>query len=88
MVEIMNGDVLKRVFKPIQIKTTYTMFDWLVERNMTLSKYLDFMKYSECEKSKNRTCKNFDCRFNYRILHKIEKTGDYEELKEMVIYHA
>ena len=89
MVELtMNGDTLKHIFKPIPIKTNYTMFDWLKDRNMSLEKYLDFMQYVECAKSKDRTCANFDCRNNFRLLHKIEKTGDYGKLKEMVIYHA
>lgn len=84
----MNGNLLKNVFKPYPIKTTYTMFDWLVERNMTLKKYLEFRKPIECAKSKDNTCANFNCKWNHRTLHAIERTGDYEKLKEMVIYHA
>lgn len=84
----MNGNILKNAFKPIPIKTTYTMFDWLNERNMTLKKHLDMIQYIECDKSKDGTCANFDCRYNYRLLHKIELTGDYEKLKEMVVYHG
>ena len=84
----MNSNVLKNIFKPYPIKTTYTMFDWLVERNMTLKKHLEFKRHTECAKSKDNTCANFECNWNYRILHEIERTGDYEKLKEMVIYHA
>ena len=64
------------------------MFDWLHERNMTLKKYLNDMKCIECAKSKDNTCANLECKWNYRSLHEIERTGDYNKLKEMVIYHA
>lgn len=84
----MNVNVLKNVFKPIPIKTTYTMFDWLNERDMSLKKYLNLMQYVECAKSKDGTCANFDCNFNYRLLRKIELTGDYGKLKEKVVYHG
>ena len=89
MVELtMNGDVLKSMFNPIPIKTTYTLFDWLNERDMSLEKYLHYLKYVECAKSKDKSCANFECANNFRLLHKIEKTGNYDELKEMVVYHG
>ena len=79
MVELtMNGDKLKNLFKPIPIKTSYNLFDWLAERNMSLKRYLEFIQNTECAKSKDKTCANFKCQYNYRLLHKLVLTGKYD----------
>ena len=44
----MHGENLKRLFKPIPIKTNYGFFDSLKDRNMTLKDWLDAMKTMEC----------------------------------------
>ena len=67
----MHGDVLKRLFKPKPIKTKYTLLDSLKERDMTLKQYVDELKIIECPKSVDRTCANFECHSNYRLLHKM-----------------
>ena len=67
----MPGDVLKKLFKPKSIKTTYGLLDNLKEKDMTLKQWLDFKMVCECPKSIDRTCKNFECDFNCRLLHKM-----------------
>ena len=74
----MHGDALKRLFKPIPIKTSYDLFDNLKEKNMTLKQWLDFIKYGECPQSVDKTCANLECNYNYRYLHKLVLTGEDE----------
>ena len=71
MVATMHGEILKKAFKPISIKTSYDLLDNLKEKNMTLKEWLDAMHNVECPQSLDRTCKNFDCAYNYRLLHKL-----------------
>lgn len=77
-VATMNGEILKGLFKPISIKTTYGFFDNLKEKDMTLKQWLDAMHNVECPQSVDKTCKNFECNFNYRILHKLVITDEFE----------
>ena len=77
-VATMHGENLKRLFKPIPIKTNYGFFDSLKDRNMTLKDWLDAMKTMECPLSVDKTCANFDCNFNYRLLHKLVITGEVD----------
>ena len=78
-VATMNGNALKNLFNPISIKTKYTLWDWLNERNMTANRYLHDVAILECAKSKNKTCANFECRFNYRLNRKAFVTGEYQK---------
>lgn len=77
-VATMHGDVLKKLFKPIPIKTTYDFFDNLKEKDMTLKEWLDGLEIVECPQSLDKTCANFDCNANYRLLHKLVITGEYK----------
>lgn len=72
----MHGENLKRLFKPIPIKTSYDLLDNLKEKNMSLKEWLDAMHNVECPQSIDRTCKNFDCTYNYRMLHKLVLTDE------------
>ena len=74
----MHGDVLKRLFKPIPIKTTYGFLDNLKEKDMSLKEWLDVMACVECPQSLDKTCANFNCNWNYRYLHKLVVTGEHE----------
>ena len=74
----MHGDALKRLFKPIPIKTTYGFLDNLKEKNMTLKRWLDVTKNVECPQSVDKTCANFNCHWNHRYLHKLVLTGEFE----------
>jgi len=67
----MHGEVLKKLFKPIPIKTSYDLLDNLKEKNMTLKDWLDATKNGMCPHSHDKTCKNFDCSFNDRLLYKM-----------------
>ena len=73
----MHGSVLKRLFITKPIKTNYTLIDNLKERNMNLEQYLDAIKDIECPKSLDRTCANFECNSNYRLLHKMVLYNEY-----------
>lgn len=70
-VATMHGEILKKAFKPIPIKTSYDLLDNLKEKNMTLKEWLDGLKCVECPQSLDKTCKNFECAYNYRLLHKM-----------------
>lgn len=71
----MHGENLKGLFKPIPIKTTYDLLDNINEKDMTLKQWLDGMENVECPQSLDRTCANFNCSYNYRLLHKLVLTG-------------
>jgi len=74
----MHGENLKRLFKPIPIKTSYDLLDNLKEKNMTLKQWLNTMHNVECPQSLDKTCKNFECAYNYRLLHKMVITDETE----------
>ena len=74
----MHGENLKRLFKPIPIKTSYDLLDNLKEKDMTLKQWLDAMHNVECPQSLDKTCANFNCHSNYRLLHKLVVTGDID----------
>lgn len=74
----MHGEILKKLFKPIPIKTSYGLLDNLKEKNMSLKEWLDAMHDVECPQSLDKTCANFNCNFNYRHLHKLVITGEHE----------
>ena len=80
LVVIMHGNVLKRLFKPFEIKTSYTLWDFLNERNISFETYMkDGIGSIQCAKSKDGTCANFDCYFNNRMLNKLLVTGEYKK---------
>lgn len=72
------GGVLKSLFKPISINAKYTLFDNLKEKDISLKEWLDCIKNVECPQSLDRTCKNFDCYANYRLIHKIVYESEIE----------
>lgn len=74
----MPGEILKKLFKPIPIKTTYDLLDNLKEKNMSLQDWLNATKNGTCPQSLDKTCKNFDCSFNNRLLYKMVYENESE----------
>ena len=76
MVELtMNGDVVKNLFKPNPIERTDVFYNIFKKEDVTLQEYLERIKALECPQSHDKTCANFNCHYNNRLLHKLVVNG-------------
>ena len=71
----MNGDALKNLFKPNPIERTDVFYNLFKKEDMTLQEYLDRPTAFECPQSHDKSCANFNCHYNNRLLHKIVVDG-------------